>query len=118
VYLFHRAGAVTVPNLLQLSLPLPAEASLSTVGGSDHSSSSIPVRTEIDGHVDEELGQSSACDWLEPPPPSGAVAMQEKQQYQISGEGVMLEAFQQFQHNPQIQVCSRLHIQDCIYHNQ
>ncbi|KAG0555337.1 hypothetical protein KC19_12G162100 [Ceratodon purpureus] len=97
-----RAGAITVPDLLQLSLALPREAFPSIAGGSDLSNSSIEVRTEHDGHVDEELGQSRACDWLEPPSPCGAVPMQETH-HQMGGEVVMLEAFQQFQHNPQIQ---------------
>jgi hypothetical protein len=100
VYRIHRTGAITVPNLLQLSLPLAVEA---PTGDSDPSGSSLDVRTEIGGYHDEEIGQSSACDWLDPPPLSGAFAMEETQ-HRIGDEGVMLEAFQQFQHNPQIQV--------------
>lgn len=85
---------------MQLSLPLAVEA---PTGDSDPSGSSLEVRTEIGGYHDEEIGQSSACDWLDPPPLSGAFAMEETQ-HRIGDEGVMLEAFQQFQHNPQIQV--------------
>ena len=107
MYLILSTGAITVHNLLQLSLPLPAEASPSIAGDSDHSNSSLEVGIEGDGHVDEELGQSRACDWLEPPLPCGGgdLAMQERQ-HQTGGEGIILEAFQQFQHNPQIQVCN------------
>ncbi|XP_024357284.1 uncharacterized protein [Physcomitrium patens] len=64
--------------------------------------SSLEVRTNVAGYLDEELGQSRNCDWLEPPSPSGCVATQEGNR-QIGDEGVMLEAFQQFQQSPQIQ---------------
>lgn len=86
-----------MPNLLQLSLPLP-------VGDSGPSSSSLEVRFENGADPDEEIGQSLACDWLEPPPFSGA--SKEEPRHQIGEEGVILEAFQQFQHDPQIQVRS------------
>lgn len=90
-----------MPNLLQLSLPLPVKA---PIGDSDPSSSTLQVRSENGVDLDEEIGQSLACDWLEPPPFSGA--SKEEPRHQLGEEGVILEAFQQFQHDPQIQVRS------------
>jgi len=103
VYRILRTGAIAVHNLLNISLPLPAEAPLSITVDSDESNSSLEVRRDIAGVLDEEVGQPSACDWLEPPPISEALAVEESQR-QKGDAGVMLEAFQQFQQNPQVQV--------------
>jgi len=98
----YLTGSIAVPNLLKISLPLPAEAPLSITVDSDESNSSLEGRRNIAGFLDEEIGQPSACDWLEPPPISEALAVEESQR-QIGEAGVMLEAFQQFQQNPQVQ---------------
>lgn len=98
----YLTGAVAGPNLLKISLPLPVESPLSITVDSDESNSGLEIRRDIVGFLDEEIGQPSACDWLEPPPISEALGVEESQR-QIGNAGVMLEAFQQFQQNPQVQ---------------
>ncbi len=102
MYCILRTGANAVPNLLKISLPL-SESPLSITVDSNESNPSLEVRKGIAGFLDEEIGQPIACDWLEPPPISEALAEEESQR-QIGDAGVMLEAFQQFQQNPQVQV--------------
>lgn len=52
-------------------------------------------------HSQRMMVSAAEFDWMEPPPPPETTAES------VSGEGgdsIMLEAFHQFQHNPQVQV--------------
>lgn len=75
---------------------------LPAASGSENTSASVLEMEveEVEYHV---ISQVTKSDWIEPAPLDVTSISRSSE---VGGKSAMLEAFHQFQHNPQVQVCT------------
>jgi hypothetical protein len=85
------------------SVESPRTASPATSGSENSSASVLEMEVEeVEYHV---ISQVTKNDWIEPAPLDVTSIPRSSE---VGGRSAMLEAFHQFQHNPQVQVCTGL----------
>lgn len=94
-------------GLITGSTPTSVESPRTTspaASGSENTSASVLEMEveEIEYHV---ISQVTKSDWIEPAPLDVTSIPRSSE---VGGRSAMLEAFHQFQHNPQVQVCTGL----------
>lgn len=85
------------------SVESPRTASPAASGSENTSASVLEMEVEeVEYHV---ISQVPKSDWIEPAPLDVTSIPRNSE---VGGRSAMLEAFHQFQHNPQVQVCTGL----------